>query len=348
MELKRPGAALVVCTVLFLAVVPSVSAQSASITDLKVPIHTLRGKTVQVVASVSYDAGTNGKYFYAYVRDRDAHNYAPGNASSSQNTCMKNGGQYSGAAYCRYVPKSKSGTDIITFTMQFNEVKEYSLAAFAGFQDSSFSIIPNSVYNQPFNIAISDKLVLEVDVQFPIVVTIDGAAQTPGPVFIPNVDLGAHTISVPSTQQIDYFTRLRFDHWNDGSTETSRTLNLQDDTTLDALYITQHRLSLDSVQVNATGAGWYDSSSTATFSVPSTHSMNGILGLLGAKWVFKGWYESNNLITSSASSSAAMDRAHSLTAEWTADYAQPIILLGIVATAAIVLAYYSRMRGRSR
>jgi hypothetical protein len=338
------------CTMLFLLVLPSVSAQSASITDLKVPIHTLRGKTVQVVASVTYDAGANGKYFYAYIRDRDARNYALGNASSSQNTCMKNGGQYSGAAYCRYVPKSKSGTDIITFTMQFNEVKEYSLAAFAGFQDSSFSIIPSSVYNQPFNIAVSDKLVLEVDVQFPIVVTIDGAAQTPGPVFIPDLDIGTHTISVPSTQQIDYFTRLRFDRWNDGSTETSRTLNLQDDTTLSAVYTTEHRLSLDSVQVNATGAGWYDSDSTATFSVPSTQSMNGMLGLLGAKWNFKGWYEGNELMTSSTSGSVAMDRAHTLTAEWTADYTQPIILLGIVTMVAVALAYriYGRRIGGSR
>jgi hypothetical protein len=99
-------------------------------------------------------------------------------------------------------------------------------------------------------------LVPEVDVQFPIAVTIDGTAPKPGAVFISDSAIGTHAISVPSTQGIDFFTRLGFDHWKDGSTDISRTPSLQNATTPSVLYVTQLRLSLEISQVNATAAGW--------------------------------------------------------------------------------------------
>jgi hypothetical protein len=74
--------------------------------------------------------------------------------------------------------------------------------------------------------------------------------------------------------------------------------------------------------------------------------MSGALGMLGAKWILKGWYEGNNLMTSSTSGSVGMDRAHTLTAEWAADYAQSLILPRIVAAAVIGLAYCGRSGSR--
>lgn len=336
--------------VLFVVATPQVRAQTATITNLQSPCHSLFGKAVQAVAYVNYTTGSKGAFFMAYVMDSGIHKYVTGTATSSQNKCMLNSDQYSNVAFCRYTPKSSSGSDTITFTMQFSEKKEYSLNAWVGFQDSYSNVISDSLYHWPFPIAISGKLALEIQAPYPVVVTVDGVPQTPGQATLFDLALGQHTISVPSTQPIDQFSRLRFDHWSDGSKETSRTMNLQDDTALSVLYATQYRLDLASLQVNtnAVGAGWYDSGSTATFSSASTQPIDGMLGMLGGKWVFQGWHEGNKLVTSSASGSVKMDRAHALTSQWAPDYTQPLIILGvvvIVVVLAVGLAVYRMRKG---
>jgi hypothetical protein len=341
---------LVLFAVLMVVATPQVKAQTASITNLQSPSHSLFGKAVQAVAYVNYTTGSKGAFLIAYVIDTGTHKYVTGSAASSQNKCMLNTDQYSNAAFCRYAPRSSSGTDTITFTLQFSEKKEYSLAAWVGFQDTYSNVLSDSLYRWPFPIAISDKLTLEVQAPYPVVVTVDGVPQTPGQATLYELALGQHTISVPSAQPVDQFSRLRFDHWSDGSKDTSRTVNLQDDTALSVLYATQYRLDLASLQAktNGVGAGWYDSGSTATFSSASTQPMDGMLGTLGGKWVFQGWYEGNNLMTSSASGSVKMDRAHALMSQWAPDYTQPLIILGvivIVVVVAIGLAGY-RMRKR--
>jgi hypothetical protein len=338
---------LVLLAVLMVVATPQVKAQTASITNLQSPSHSLFGKAVQAVAYVNYTTGSKGAFFMAYVMDKSTHKYVTGTATSSQDKCMVNTDQYSNAAFCRYTPKSSSGSDKITFTMQFSEKKEYSLNAWVGFQDSYSNPISDSLYYWPFPLAISDKLTLEIQAPYPVVVTVDGAPQTPGQATLYELALGQHTISVPSTQPIDQFSRLRFDHWSDGSKDTSRTMNLQDDTALSVLYATQYRLDLASLQVktNAVGAGWYDSGSTATFSSASTQPMDGMLGTLGGKWVFQGWYEGNSLVTSSASGSTKMDRAHALTSQWSTDYTQLLIILGVVVVAAIGLVLYRMRKG---
>lgn len=241
---------LVLFTILLVLATPPVRAQTASITSLQSPSHSLFGKAVQAVAYVNYTAGSKGAFFMAYVMDSGTHKYVTGTAASSQNKCMLNTDQYSNAAFCRYAPRSSSGSDTITFTMQFSEKKEYSLNVWVGFQDSYSNVISDSLYHWPFPIAISDKLALEIQAPYPVVVTVDGVPQSPGQATLYELALGQHTISVPSNEPIDQFSRLRFDHWSDGSKETSRTMNLQDDTALSVLYATQYRLDLASLQAN--------------------------------------------------------------------------------------------------
>jgi hypothetical protein len=333
---RGPALKRLVTTVVFLAllvvlVTPSVRAQKASITDLNAPIHTLFGKTSTVVVSVNYTTGSKGVFFMAYINDRDTRKYAIGTATSSQSKCLIDPSVSSNSAFCQYTPKSSSGSDSITFNLQLSEKRQYTLVAWVGFQDSNSNAISESLDRLSFGIAVSDKPRLEIDVPFPVVVTVDGVSQTPGTAFLDS-SLGQHTISVPSLQPVDPFSRLRFDHWSDGSTQTSRTMNLQDDTTVSILYATQYHLDLASLQVNtnSVGEGWYDLGSRATFSGPLNQPMDGILGMLGGKWVFQGWYEGNSLITSSTSGSIVMDHGHSLTSEWAADYSSVLIILVVV------------------
>ncbi len=269
MFLLRNLSWLIVLAIGFSAIaVPIVRAQTTSVTNVQAPSHALVGKDVTVTVTVSFDLGTNGYGFTAFIWDKDTHYYATGTASSLLYTCVYQGAQYANTPYCVYHPTIASGSDVFTFELKFDSSRIYNLQAGLALWDSQGKVISGSLTFHDFSITVSNKVDLNVHAQFPVVVTIDDVAQSPGNVFA-TVDPGTHTLSVPSTVQVDGSTRLRFDRWDDGSTQTTRSLDLQDDTTLTAVYVTEYRLDLVSPLVNATGAGWYASGSTATFSAPS-------------------------------------------------------------------------------
>jgi hypothetical protein len=208
------------------------------------------------------------------------------------------------------------------------------------------SIITSSFSTHDFSIQVSKTVSLSVRAPYSVSVTVDGVKQSPGNVFL-NVNPGAHEISIPAMVQVDNTTRLRFDRWMDGLTETDRTINLQYDMTYEATYVPQHVLALVTSQGNATGSGWYDEGSSVKITSPAAVPMAGIIGNLGGKWTFQGWYENGKLVTTLASSSITMDRAHVLTAHWNLDYLIPIAILCIVAVAAVgsAFGYYRYFMG---
>jgi len=162
---------------------------------------------------------------------------------------------------------------------------------------------------------------------------ISGSSQVPLPP-------GLHTITLPPTVAIDEKSRLRFDHWSDGSKSPNRTLTLISETTLKATYVTQYLLTIDSV-VPVKGSGWYDKGSMVTVSAPASS--------VGGQWVFDGWYKDGGYLTNSRSSSIAIDGPHSLQAHWHQDYTAPIVILALLlglAAFVLVLIYQRKRRKR--
>jgi len=241
---------------------------------------------------------------------------------------------------------SSSGTESVTFTLRFSTAKTYRLSIGAVFLDSSFNVITESLTKQDFSIVVSDRLFLNVQTQDTVIVTVDGVASKPGSVST-YLSPGTHSISVLSIVPKNDSTRLRFDHWSDGSTQLARTMNLQGNTTLQTVYVTQYRLNLISPEASAVGDGWYDSGSSANFSVPPTSPVKGIAGQLGDKWIFQGWYEGDKLTTSSNIGSITMNESHTLTPRWKHNYELPLLFLAAIIAAAIVLAYYSKKKQKS-
>lgn len=264
------------------------------------------------------------------IFDKDTGSYAGGTASSSPDHCLPVTGTYANAAGCPIVPTSSSGSESVTFTLQLYSVKTYGLTIFVAIADSSVNVIQEATSKQDFSITVSNMVSLNVHAQSPVVVTLDGAPQSPGNVFV-TLSPGSHTISAPSMVQVDNSTRLRFDHWEDGSTSTTRILNLQDDTTLTANYITQYRLTLVSNEGIATGSDWYDSGAVASFSVPSRYEVI---------WVFQGWYEGTSLVASSSSGSISMNAPHALVARWGPDYIVIGGIIGVILGVVIGVAYF--------
>lgn len=347
----RKLVAIVVLVGLPCTIVPTVYAQyccvtTTSISQLAFQDHALIGAEVTVRATVAYSLGA-GSHIVVSIYDMGSNAFANGTVTSSPDSCWS---QYANKATCRFpVPLSEgghtflmpSGTQTLVFILRFYTARTYDLLATAAIEDSTYKVVSGSASTQEFQITISDKLKVTITTRAPITVSVDGSPQLPGSVLL-YLDPGLHIISVPSIVLEDNSSRLRFDHWSDGSTPFNRTLNLQGDAKLEAIYVTQYRLNLVSPEANATGAGWYDTGSSAEFSVPNTHYMNGILGLLGGKWVFQGWYDGTSLLTSSDSSSIVINTSHTLSARWSADYMIPIAIPGVIVAAAVGLAYYRK------
>jgi len=186
-----------------------------------------------------------------------------------------------------------------------------------------------------------------VKVPFSVSVSVDGIAQLPGPIDGAPLIVGQHSLSVPTSVNVSDTTRLRFDHWSDGSLSPDRSVYAQSDVGLEAFYATQHSLMLNSSIGVTSGAGWYDSNSTATFSAsPNSVPLPGMMGMLGARLTVQGWYENGSLITSSSTGTISMNQAHTLIASWQPDYTIPEAVT-VVVTIIIATVGYITMKKRS-
>lgn len=141
---------LIVLAITFSAIaVPNVIAQTTSITNLQAPSTATVGKDVTVVVAATYNLGSNGYAVSVGIFDRDAW-WAPGTAQSSQNTCHI----YPNEALCSYIPKSASGSDVVTFDLQFSSVKTYRLRAAVELYYSNAQLISSASIFQDFTITV--------------------------------------------------------------------------------------------------------------------------------------------------------------------------------------------------
>src|SRR5208282_2137339 len=118
--------------------------------------------------------------------------------------------------------------------------------------------------------------------------------------------------------------------WSDtGYTGSSRSLELDQDSSITISYKTQFLLTASSDYANVTGGGWYDETSTATISVTrKTVPYNGFLGALNLEREFNGW--SGDVSSGSTPDSFIMDSPKTVTANWSTAYSvQFFLFLGL-------------------
>jgi hypothetical protein len=314
-----------------------VHAQSISISNLVYPERIILGSSATIQADFTFHDSVPGYYMEVFLLDVDTQTYAVGTATTEPGSCelgpihaFANGvlPSLQGEAACYVSLSSSSGVEHATFLINLPTTGIHHLKARASL------IFPPPVayiFDAEFTISVTE-LTLTVNTPGEVAVSFDGVPQLAGSVGLV-VRVGTHNVSVPSMVQVGNFTRLRFDSWSDGSTATTRTLNLQDNTTLTANYVTQYYLDLVSTQGIATGSDWYDSGAVANFSVPSRFDVI---------WVFQGWYEGTNLITSSNNGSIQLDAPHTLVARWGIDYILVGCIIGAIVGLVVGLAYFGK------
>jgi len=316
---------------IFLALAATnVHAQSTNIVALLTPIHVpiTSQNPVSIYANVSYSgAGPNYTLVIGVLDQAKTQPTAvPAVTVASPYPCLN---QPSLNSLCTIRLKNSAGSEYLVVKMggilgNNNTSGTLHLAFSVILLDEKGDGIQHSLSSVPFQISVTPTPLLFVKVPSAVSVSVDGVTQVPGSIDGIPLTVGQHALSVPSLLNANNSTRLKFDHWSDGSTTPDRSALAGSDIGLEAFYVAQHPLTLNSSLGVTSGAGWYDSNSTATFSVtPTFVPMNGLMGMLGARVGFHGWYENGNLITSSSTATIAMNQAHTLTASWQPDYTLP-------------------------
>jgi hypothetical protein len=352
----RPQVFVSILTIALLTCIfPSVRAQTTTITDISYPRESafnLESRTASppltVSATVGFLDAKVGDLLAVGVFDLESGRVESGSGSASPAECVP---RYLYAG-CLVVITSSAGTENITFQLTSpRRIMQLTLVAGIYGNDSS-TLIPGSTSDVEFAIRVATAVSLELNVPNAVTVLVDGKEQGQGSVSVSLV-VGNHNLSIPDIVQLNDGTRIKFEKWSDGVTQENRTVQLKQGITLEAIYQTQHFLTLISPQVNITGMGWYNEGSVANISAPpGILPMNGLLGILRGNWKFQGWYDGQTLLSHATTAQISMSKPHTLEARWYGDYTMPLIWTAVFSLAfgACVVIVQSRLivneRGR--
>jgi hypothetical protein len=298
---------------------------------------------VTVTAIVSYQDAMTGYSLMAGISESDTKSpkAVSGIAMASPSPCIN---QPILEALCVIKTEATSGRENLEFKVGgiLDEIRgpgNWSLDLTAELLDSRNNVVEKSLSSIPFTITVS-PILLTVAVPKVVIVSLDGVEQTPGPISTA-VSVGQYNTTIPAMVSVDNSTRLRFDRWADGFNQPSRLVSVKSDETFEAVYVTQHRLTITDEEATAKGTGWYDEGTTATISIASIKRMSGLLGMLGGKLYFQGWIENGKFITNSTTGTISMNQPRNLTVLWQADYTTPFAIILALGVAIIMAIAYS-------
>ena len=335
------------------------------ISDLRYPRRVVLGASgnpstlpveIPVTFTVSWTGARSGDDLLLGIANLDADYYdyadyyADGRADMSSCAPASLLGPYSTKALCTIEKVGESGQEYAKFLVQlrrrnFIERGIYHLSVLAWLADATQEYRTGSSTRIDFSVEVATRIQLTVKIPTGVTLAVDGTAETS---YADGVSIsllpGAHTISVPDMVPIDNMTRLRFDHWADGATSTDKFVTLDDDAQFEAIYVKQFQLAVSTPYGNSTGAGWYDEGTTATFLIMTPEPMNGLLGLLGGKYVFDHW--SGDSASSMAATSVIMDGPRTVTAAWRTDNSTPYIVIGALGAVIVILVLVLLVRHR--
>lgn len=354
MGMLKPSVLLAVCllAVGLPSIFPAVeAAQTTTIYQVDSPASAVAGSEypLPVTVVVYYNNTIPGSQLVVGILDTELSpaGLVSGVVVSSTDHCVN---QPTLAAVCAISVPNSSGVERINFQIGgiFGgkvEPGSWELNATSLLEGPQNNLIQGSVSSKLFKINLT-PVSLTVVVPSDVAVSVDGVSQRPGSVSV-GVALGHHNVMVPQLVNVTQSTRLRFDRWSDGYTLALRTVVVRNSTTLQADYVTQYLLTLIGVQGNVTVSTWYDADTNATFSTNQSEPIPGLLGALGVRTSFQGWYENGQLLTNSPTGTISMDKPHTLTALWQMDYSIPETIVLVIVAAAIIAFLLVQRRNRA-
>ncbi len=159
---------------------------------------------------------------------------------------------------------------------------------------------------------------------------------------------GKYLVEVPQKINSTDNTRFSFIGWNDGSKSNPRLTYIKHDTNLSAEYEKEYYLNVNSSVGDTQGNGWYPSGSVATFSVPDSIYVPGILKIIPDKYLFIKWSGDSDATTSV--SKIVMLSTKTVEANWRLDETPRILILLpliIILFDLTILGYIAKRRRRN-
>ena len=146
----------VILLVLIMIVIPTVHAQTTTITKLQYPRQALSPVTITFTAGY-LDIGGAGLAFG--IRDQDTGNWVKGSGTSTPDSCQSTAGtQYANSAICwTKPPPTSSGTEDASFTLAFDSTQEYSLRAEVWMFGTSGNTVVGSQSYWDFKISVTGQ-----------------------------------------------------------------------------------------------------------------------------------------------------------------------------------------------
>ena len=157
---------------------------------------------------------------------------------------------------------------------------------------------------------------------------------------------GKYLVEVPQKINSTKDTRLSFIGWNDGLKINPRLTYVHHDTNLSAEYEKEYYLNITSSLGYIQGNGWYASGSLATFSVPYSIYVPGVLQIIPDKYSFIKW--TGDLNTTSSVSQIVMTSPKTVEANWQLDEISRIIILSSITIILFDLAILGYLAKRRR
>lgn len=117
---------------------------------------------------------------------------------------------------------------------------------------------------------------------------------------------GTHVMQVESVTYLNPLTRVVFVGWDDGSTEITRQVTIDNDTSLVANYRIQYFVNATSAYGRLEGSGWHDANSTAVISVDQP--------LVNESMIFAQW--AGDASSNEARSLLSVNSQKTVRAEW--------------------------------
>lgn len=226
-------------------------------------------------------------------------------------------------------PQSHPGTWSVELLTSINGMSPISLTT------ASFTI--GSTQEKPTSFTVSVNVSPSVTQ-----VNVDGQGASSGTKF--NWNQGEqHTLSVKKTVAGDKAgTQYVFTGWSDGTSDTTRTITVNNNVAFTAEYKTQYQLTVDSEHGSATGGDWYDEGSKAYAELDTGTISDGPL----YNWVFTGWTDDAKG-TNLKSNPITMDGPKTATATWSHDFSMVFygVILAVVVVV-VVLAVFILLRRR--
>lgn len=206
---------------------------------------------------------------------------------------------------------------------------------------SNSSSIGPGYFEMPIKIATNAQLTIQLGIPN-VSVTIDSSPHltTQTGEATEQLPVGKnYEINILPMFELQNSTRLIFVEWQDGVNDSQRSIQLDGNTNLTAIYRTQYLLRVGSDAPGIANSTWRDAGSTITLNASLRAPLGGPFSPLGLSYTFKGW--TGDVQSTTTQVNVTMNGPKTVTANYALDIAPltipVIILVGVLSSILFLL-----------